>query len=190
MDPQLVISFIGASVLLTLMPGPDIVYVILESISKSTKVGLTIAFGLVSGLVIHTLLAATGISILIQQSDLAYSILKILGALYLFQLAYKTIYEKKPLLDNATKSENSSYQFLPLWKKGFLMNVLNPKVSLFFIALFPQFLTPDGLAVPYQMIILGLIFFIQAVIIFTIVCFLAGKLSLYFQTERFWKIAI
>lgn len=188
MELHLILSFIAASVLLTLMPGPDIVYVVLESISKSTRVGWTIALGLVSGLIIHTLLAATGISLLIEQSDLAYTILKTIGAIYLFQLAYKATTEKNPVFSDTKKTSNISYSFFPLWRKGFFMNVLNPKVSLFFIALFPQFITPNGYSVSVQMSLLGAIFFIQAIIIFTIVCFLAGRLSPYFKNDRFWTI--
>lgn len=188
MDQHLILSFIAASVLLTLMPGPDIVYVVLESISKSARVGWTIALGLVSGLIIHTILAATGISLLIEQSDIAYTILKTIGAIYLFQLAYGAISEKKPAFKDQQKTEQKDYHFFSLWRKGFFMNVLNPKVSLFFIALFPQFITTDGYKVSVQMIILGAIFFVQAIIIFTLVCFLAGRLSPYLKNDRFWTI--
>ncbi len=190
MDLILVISFLGASVLLTLMPGPDILFVLTESITKGAKTGRTIAFGLVTGVLIHTAAAATGLSILIYQSDLVFSIVKYLGAAYLFYLAYQAIIEQPISIETkSTNATSTPYNFSKLFRKGFLMNVLNPKVSIFFIAFLPQFVSKSGFQPVYQMLLLGIIFIIQAIIVFSIVAELAGKLTKYLHDEKFWNIS-
>jgi len=169
------------------MPGPDIIYVALESITRGAKTGILIALGLVSGLVIHTFFAAVGLSFVLQNSPIAYNLLKIFGAIYLFYLAYLAWGEKPVELNN--KRDQKVIGIFALWRKGFFMNVLNPKVSLFFIALLPQFINPDGMHVPTQMMVLGAIFMLQAIVIFTIVSLFAGTLNKYLGNSSFWQIA-
>lgn len=188
MEPELVLSFIIASVLLTLMPGPDNLFVLTESLTKGQKNGISISIGLCLGVLVHTLAAATGLSIIIQKSALAFTIIKYLGAAYLFYLAYMAMKEKEPEINLSAKPSTESFQFLPLIRKGFLMNVLNPKVSLFFIAFLPQFISSNGINVTVQMIILGLLFMVQALIIFGLISILSGKLTKYVNDPRFWKI--
>lgn len=193
MDPLLLLSFLFASILLTLLPGPDILYVLTESITKGPKTGRTIAFGLVSGVLIHTALAATGISILIYQSDVVFKAVKYVGAAYLFYLAYLATQEhpiKINVVDSSHKQIlNPDYNFKKLFQKGFLMNVLNPKVSIFFIAFLPQFVSPTGFAPMVQMLIMGVVFIVQAYIIFALVASLSGQLSRFLQDEKIWKIS-
>ncbi|MEE9430961.1 MAG: LysE family translocator [Melioribacteraceae bacterium] len=183
MELQLILSFTGASILLTLMPGPDNIFVLTESLTKGHKNGITISIGLCLGVLVHTLAAATGLSIIIQQSALVFSIIKYLGAAYLFYLAYVSIKEKKPTLDFTKESKSEDFNMLHLVRKGFFMNVLNPKVSLFFIAFLPQFVTTNGLNITLQMIILGLIFILQAIVI------LSSRLTKYVNNPKFWGIA-
>lgn len=181
-------SFILASVALTLLPGPDLVFVIIQSVTNGARIGFTIAVGLVSGLIIHTTLAATGLSLVIAQSDWAMKGIQYAGAAYLFYLAYLGIKSEASPIALEAKQENTS-TFWKRWRTGFFMNVLNPKVSLFFIAFFPQFLLLESaIPISYQMITLGLIFMIQAILIFGLVCLIAGKLTATLRSERFWKI--
>ncbi len=177
-----------ASVALTLLPGPDLVFVVIQSVTNGARIGFTIAVGLVSGLIIHTTLAATGLSLVIAQSDLAMKAIQYTGAGYLFYLAYLGIKsEASPIALEAKKEKTST--FWKRWRTGFFMNVLNPKVSLFFIAFFPQFLLLESdIPISYQMITLGLIFMVQAILIFGLVCLIAGKLTTTLRSERFWKI--
>lgn len=181
-------SFILASVALTLLPGPDLVFVIIQSVTNGARIGFTIAIGLVSGLIIHTTLAATGLSLIIAQSEWAMKGIQYAGAAYLFYLAYLSVKsDARPIAMEAEKERTSS--FWKRWRIGFFMNVLNPKVSLFFIAFFPQFLVLESdIPVSYQMITLGLIFMVQAILIFGLVCLIAGKLTATLRSERFWKI--
>lgn len=188
METELLLSFFGASVLLILMPGPDNIFVLTESLTRGSKTGISISVGLASGILIHTVAAATGLSIIIQKSAVAFSVIKYLGAGYLLFLAYKAAQEKRPALDlkrNKIKTEKS---FFHLIRIGFLMNILNPKVALFFIAFFPQFVSKDGYGIIIQMILLGGIFMVLTLLIFCSIAWLSGRLSGYLNSSRFWKI--
>ncbi len=188
MELGLILSFIGASVVLSLMPGPDNIFVLTESLTKGHRNGIAISIGLCFGILIHTTAAATGLSIIIQKSAIAFSILKYFGATYLFYLAYKAIKEKKSVLNFDLSSTNKNEKISKLVKKGFLMNILNPKVSLFFIAFLPQFITINGINITIQMIILGLIFMLQALLIFSLISVLSSKLTKFVNNPKFWKI--
>lgn len=188
MQLELVLSFFGASLLLALMPGPDNIYVLTESLINGHRKGIAISLGLSLGVLIHTFAAATGLSLVIQNSALAFSIIKYLGAAYLFYLAYQAYGEKRMELDLEGQKDTMPVAIFPLVRKGFLMNVLNPKVSLFFIAFLPQFVSETGMNVTLQMIILGLIFMVQAFVVFSLIALLASRLTKYIQSSRFWKI--
>lgn len=181
-----ILSFLGASILLSFMPGPDNIYVLSESLSRGSKTGIFISIGLVSGVLIHTLLAATGISLLIYKSEMAFDIIKYIGASYLFYLAYQATHEKPIHFENSALQKADIKSFGQLFSKGFLMNVTNPKVSLFFIAFLPQFITQGGINYTLQMIILGFIFIVQALIIFSGIAMLAGRFSMQLNKASFW----
>ena len=173
------IPFLTASILLTLSPGPDIIYVLVQGVTNGKKHGIVTALGLVSGIIIHTSLVAFGISAIIKQSEILFLVIKILGAGYLFYLARKVYQSDASITVNA--SEVKIKALSGLYKKGFLMNVLNPKVAIFFLAFFPGFLwEPEGNTV-LQFYLLGFLFMLQALIIFSAVAFLAGKVSNYLQ---------
>lgn len=176
-----ILPFLTASVLLTVSPGPDIIYVLVQSMSNGKKAGLVTALGLVSGILVHTSLVAFGVSAIIKQSNTLFLLIKIFGALYLFYLAYKVFRSKAEfsLSSNKVEVKKSSSMF----KQGFIMNVLNPKVTIFFLAFFPGFLwDPEG-SIIYQFYLLGLIFMLQALIIFGFVALLAGKISGYLKSH-------
>jgi threonine/homoserine/homoserine lactone efflux protein len=188
MELGLILSFIGASVILTLMPGPDNLFVLTESLTKGQKNGISISMGLSLGVLVHTLAAATGLSIIIQKSAFIFSIIKYLGAAYLFYLAFMSFKETKTDVNLESNDNITETKILPLVKKGFLMNVLNPKVSLFFIAFLPQFISKDGYNVTLQMVILGLLFMLQAFLIFSLIAILSSKLTKYINNPKFWQI--
>jgi threonine/homoserine/homoserine lactone efflux protein len=162
---------------LTLMPGPDIVFVLTESITKGAKHGIGIALGLITGLLVHTVAAAIGLSIIIQESEILFTGIKSLGALYLFYLAYKSYREKPSSIQTANEKTNTPFSLKKLFFKGILMNLLNPKVSLFFIAFFPKFLFSENLEAPIQFLILGIIFILQAFLIFSTVSVFSSKFT-------------
>jgi threonine/homoserine/homoserine lactone efflux protein len=173
MEVIAVLSFLGTAIFLTLMPGPDILFVIAQSISQNKKAGIITALGLCSGLVIHISAATLGISAVIYQSALAFAIVKYAGAAYLLFLAWQSFRERES--DFAIGKQNY-LNYKSLYKKGILMNILNPKVSLFFLALLPQFVDKTMGHVSIQMLILGIIFMVQALIIFITVSVFSDKI--------------
>jgi threonine/homoserine/homoserine lactone efflux protein len=168
------VSFLSAAILLTLAPGPDNMFVLAQSISKGKSAGILTSAGLCTGLVVHILAAAFGVSAIIYQSTVAFAIVKYAGAAYLLYLAYKAFREKDSSLaqTNLNTSKHES-----LYKKGIIMNILNPKVSLFFLAFLPQFVNYQAGNVSLQMLLYGMIFLVQTIIIFTFVSIFAGKLG-------------
>lgn len=181
MDIFVLLSFLGAAVLLTVMPGPDILFVIAQSISQNAKAGIATALGLCTGLLVHISAAIVGISAIIYSSATIFTIVKFAGAAYLLYLAFCAFrapanaiqLHKKPMI-----------AYGKLYKKGIIMNVLNPKVSIFFLALLPQFVQGNE-QVPLQMLILGLIFLVQAFIIFSTVSAIASQIRNWLTKNKF-----
>ena len=190
MNIELLISFLLASITLSLMPGPDNVFVLTESITKGKRNGIIISAGLASGIIVHTTAIATGLSILVQQSPYVFNGIKIFGAIYLLYLAYLTYKEETTYTIGETNLKSNlsiKEKWFPLYKEGFIMNVLNPKVTLFFIAFLPQFVTKEGLSFSIQIIILGVIFMIQAFLVFSLIAIIAGNLRQLVNSDQFWK---
>ena len=180
MNYEILISFIGASILLTIMPGPDIIYVLTQSITNGKKYGIATSLGLVSGIVIHTTLVAYGVSAISKQSESLYFIIKLFGALYILYLAYRAYRSNSTiLLDSKAKRKG----LLKLFKQGFIMNVLNPKVTIFFLAFLPGFLYSSSQSTIVQFYILGGLFMVQAFLIFSIVSILSGSFASYLNTH-------
>jgi len=175
------IPFLTASILLTFSPGPDIVYVLVRSMAYGYKQGIITALGLVSGILIHTSLVAFGVSAVIKQSENIFLFIKILGAAYLLYLAYQ-VYKSDPKIAFSSEGIKNKSMF-SIFRQGFIMNVLNPKVGIFFLAFFPGFLwETDGNTI-VQFYILGLLFMLQALIIFSSVAVLADKISIYVKAH-------
>ena len=166
--------------LLTIMPGPDIIYVLVQSATNGKKYGIATSLGLVSGIIIHTSLVAFGVSAIIKQSESIFFMIKLFGALYLLYLAYITYKSNDEVLLN-TKAEKKG--LLKLFKQGFIMNVLNPKVSIFFLAFFPGFLYSSTQSTIIQFYVLGGLFMLQALIIFSMVSVLSGNFASYLKAH-------
>ena len=171
---QEILLFLISSLVLTLMPGPDILFVLNQSL-ENKKSGFLISIGLCSGLVIHTLILMFGLSVFIETNEYLINYLKYFGALYLFYLAYVEFQTKlnKEIEPNSTN----------LFFRGLYMNLVNPKVLLFFIAYFPNFLFSETISVSLQFLILGSIFISQALIIFFIVSIASNTLSSYLKID-------
>lgn len=167
-------GFISAAVILTIIPGPDILFVLTQSISRGKKAGIIFAAGLCTGLIFHIAALSLGLSVLIKESPEAFAILKICGAIYLIFLGVKSFLTRNR---SSFRLNYESINTRKLYGKGILMNLLNPKVILFFLAFFPQFIDTDSQNTTLQIFFLGIIFIIQAFLIFSIVALLADKLS-------------
>ena len=175
LDTTILISFITASILLACLPGPDIIYVLMLSISKGKKYGIITALGLVSGIIIHTTLVAFGIAAIINKSEILFLAIKILGAFYLFYLAYKTFKSTSSI--NLKASDISEKTFFQYYKQGFVMNVLNPKVVIFFLAFFPSFIVQSNGDIVIQTYTLGFLFMLSSFFVFSIISLIADKLT-------------
>ncbi|MBO1532075.1 LysE family translocator [Psychrobacter sp. F1192] len=158
------IGFIIAAILLNLTPGTDSIYIITRSISQGQQAGLYSVFGITSGILVHTLLAALGLSVLLANSPTAFMIVKYLGASYLCYLGFKMLTSKQqPLLannlaENETLATAKLTNHWQIYKQGVLTNVFNPKVALFFLAFFPQFIDTHYAYSMLSFLVLGLSF--------------------------------
>lgn len=175
-------GFIIAAVLLTLLPGPDILLVITQSVMRGAKTGIIFAAGLCTGIIFHTSIVAFGLSPLITGTPELFTAVKIAGALYLIYLGIRAFLSRRTatleISGEASGTPAAAPGKLQYYKRGVIMNVLNPKVILFFLALFPQFITVQpGESAALQFMILGIIFMLQGFAIFSAVAFCAGKLS-------------
>ena len=162
-----ILLFLISSLVLTLMPGPDILFVINQSLINK-KSGLIISIGLCSGLVIHTLILVFGLSVFIESNKDLVLYLKYFGTLYLFYLAYDEFRTKDKLVQKNTING--------LFLRGLYMNLINPKVLFFFIAYFPNFLFSETISISIQFLILGSIFIAQALFIFFTVSVVSNKM--------------
>ncbi|MCB0371970.1 MAG: LysE family translocator [Muricauda sp.] len=173
----ILIGFVVSSLALALSPGPDNIFVLTQSVANGVKSGLATVLGLVSGCLVHTTLLAFGVSEIIKRSDSIFFAIKLFGAAYLLYLAYKVLRSDASILLNKEKSPAKSP--MKLFWTGFTMNVLNPKVTIFFLAFFPGFLFSDTLNTVLQFYILGLLFMLSAFLVFGTIAVLAGNISKY-----------
>lgn len=169
-----ILLFLISSLVLTLMPGPDILFVINQSLINK-KSGLIISIGLCSGLVIHTLILVFGLSVFIESNKDLVLYLKYFGALYLFYLAYDELRTKDKLVQKNTNNG--------LFLRGLYMNLINPKVLFFFIAYFPNFLFSETISISVQFLILGSIFIVQALFIFFTVSVVSNKMMILLKLD-------
>ncbi len=145
--------------------------------ANGRKYGLATVAGLMSGCLIHTTLLAFGVSALIKQNDSLFFIIKLFGALYLLFLSYK-VYKSDSRIE-LSNQKTSPQGLWKLFQTGFLMNVLNPKVTIFFLAFFPGFLFSDTLSTTVQFYVLGFLFIAVSSLIFGTIAVLAATISGY-----------
>lgn len=181
LELQTIVMFITASTLLALAPGPDILFVLTQSMSKGSRSGIVIALGLCSGLIFHTTAVALGVAVIFQTSALAFSLLKFVGAAYLLYLAFMAF---KDASKSKLESSKSRLSLVSLYKRGILMNITNPKVSIFFLAFLPQFTNPEVGNVTGQIFTLGALFMLCAFVVFTLISLLAGRVGAWFSKTK------
>lgn len=169
-----VLIFFAASALLALAPGPDNIFVLTLSALHGRKAGLLVTLGLCTGLVGHTLAVALGIAALFQASAIAFTILKIVGACYLLYLAWGAFRASASPMEAAPDAPLDGWQ---LYRRGIVMNLTNPKVSIFFLAFLPQFADPARGSLTLQLLLLGGIFMLAALLVFSGIAAVAGSLG-------------
>lgn len=180
-------GFLAAGVLLNLTPGADSLYIIMRSISQGPQAGVFSALGIISGILVHTLLAALGLSVLLASYPLAFTVVKYLGALYLCYLGVRLLWPKqstqvseqlpKDVMSEAKLGVKHGINQWQIYKQGILTNVLNPKVALFFLAFFPQFIDPNYGNAMLSFSLLGLSFAVTSLVWCVSLALLAARFS-------------
>ena len=170
-------SFVLSSVLLNLTPGADTIYVLSRSAVGGRRKGIASALGICTGILIHTLLAAFGLSVILSTSTVAFNIMKIFGAGYLIFMGIKALVSKNSML--MVSGDKPEEPIVKTFLQGVLTNPLNPKVALFFLALLPQFVSPANTYDFLPFVILGLTFFTTSTIWCLILAFLSSYISIF-----------
>jgi threonine/homoserine/homoserine lactone efflux protein len=163
--------FITAAIIMLITPGPAVLYIVARSIEQGRLAGLVSALGIALGGLCHVLFAALGLSVILVQSATAFTIVKYLGALYLIYLGITRLIKKDaPIINPEMKKK----KLLKIFSQGFVVNLLNPKTAFFFMAFLPQFINPAAGPLTVQIIYLGMIFIILAVLSDSLYALLAG----------------
>ena len=170
--------FLAASVAITIAPGPDNLQVLARGISQGRAAGLVAALGFAAGISFHTTLAALGVAALLKSSPIAFEAVKLAGVAYLVWIGIKSIRSK----GLSTAHERPTQPLAVVFRQSVIGNMLNPKVTLFFIVFLPQFVNPHGAqSVVLQMFELGGVFMLQTVVVFSVFGIAAGMIGAYLK---------
>lgn len=172
------VLFLAASIAITVAPGPDNLQVLARGISQGRAAGLVAALGFAAGISFHTTLAALGVAALLKSSPMAFEAVKLAGAAYLIWIGIKAIRSK----GLSSAHERPSQPLAVVFRQSVIGNLLNPKVTLFFIVFLPQFVNPHGgQSVMLQMFELGGVFMLQTVVVFSVFGVAAGMIGAYLK---------
>jgi threonine/homoserine/homoserine lactone efflux protein len=172
-DSTAVWLFCGAALALLAIPGPAVLYIVVQSAEQGRRVGLASVGGIHVGSLVHVAAATAGLSALIVASAVAFSVVKYAGAAYLVYLGVRKLLERTPVVDVVRSREPLRRAFA----RGIVVNVLNPKTALFFLAFLPQFVDPDRGAVWSQVLVLGLLFVALGVVSDSLYALAAGTVG-------------
>ncbi|CAM3806894.1 LysE family translocator [Deinococcus frigens] len=168
------LAFAAAALALLLTPGPSVLYIVARSIQGGRRAGFASALGVQVGGLVHVLAAAVGLSALVLSSAVLFSAVKLAGAGYLIYLGIKTLLGRDAKVELPTMTPRSLGQ---IFRQGVLVNVLNPKTALFFLAFLPQFVRPDHGSVAGQTLLLGGFFLVLATLSDSMFALLAGSVG-------------
>lgn len=168
------IAFFLASLVLAVVPGPDNIFVLTQAALLGRRSGCVVTLGLCTGLIFHSSAVALGVAVIFQTSVLAFTVLKYAGAAYLAYLAYRSFCAS---VGKIAPGRGNVLSYRRLYLRGIIMNVTNPKVSIFFLAFLPQFVEPAKGSVSLQVLTLGFLFMIATIVVFGSIAFLAGTLG-------------
>ena len=171
---ETLLAFFLASLVLAVAPGPDNLFVLTQAALRGKSAGLSVTMGLCTGLLVHTPAVALGLAALFAASALAFTLLKLCGAGYLLWLAWQAWRASSTSIRTAPEDWLSGWQ---LYRRGILMNITNPKVSVFFLAFLPQFADPARGPLTQQLLLLGAIFMVATILVFGGIALLAGMLG-------------
>ena len=174
LDLHTVVTFFAVALALGFTPGPDNVAVLMQSATQGRRAGVFITLGLCGGLVVHTVAVALGLAAVFAASATAFTVLKWVGASYLAYIGWRTLRAPAGDLSAGDPATRSAAQ---MFLRGMLMNITNPKVVFFFLALLPQFVQPGRGSVALQICALGLIFMLATLVSFGTITWFAATLS-------------
>lgn len=172
--------FFAASLLLGLTPGPDNLFVLAQAAQRGKVAGIVVTLGLSTGILFHTLAVALGAAALFSTSVVAFNVLKYVGAAYLLYLAYLS-WQASGTSGQQTRVSGVSLK--RLYGRGIVMNITNPKVSIFFLAFLPQFTDPASGPLLPQFLLLGVLFVISTFLVFGGISFLAGWVGAFLRSS-------
>ena len=168
---ETLVAFFGVSILLCVSPGPDNLFVLLQSAMYGRRAGLSIVAGLCTGLIVHTSAVALGLAAVFATSATAFTALKVVGALYLVWLAWQAFWDPVEALPKGQAQAGGAAK---MYRRGVFMNITNPKVGIFFMAFLPQFINPALGAVSLQVFWLGVMFMVATFLTFGAIACFAG----------------
>lgn len=174
MTPTIALSFVLTAAVLALVPGPDNLFVLMQSAIRGARSGVLVTLGLCTGLVAHTTAVAFGVAAVFATSAWAFNALKLVGAAYLLYLAYGAFRAGN---SGSAATSDEPLRASALYARGVVMNITNPKVAIFFLAFLPQFVVPEAGSVPLQVFQLGGLFIATTLVVFAAIAFAAGRLS-------------
>jgi RhtB (resistance to homoserine/threonine) family protein len=178
--------FLTVSILINISPGPDMLYTAARSLSQGSRAGVFSALGIFTGCLFHTAAAVLGLSAILAQSAFWFGIIKYAGAAYLVYLGIKSILKRYPPETELVKL--SAIPHRKIFLQGFITNLLNPKVAIFFLSFLPQFINPSSPFIKEQIFFLGLWFDIQGTMILIVVAILTGYFSRMLKgNKKIWK---
>ncbi|MCF7804185.1 MAG: LysE family translocator [Candidatus Marinimicrobia bacterium] len=181
--------FLSAGLLLNITPGPDMTYVATRSSTQGKMAGLVSSLGVGTGALFHISAAAVGVSAIIFYSSIGFQVVKWAGALYLIYLGLQAILDSRRNNDPAgSPAFSGPDNLLAIYRKGILVNLLNPKVALFFMAFLPQFVDPGAQYFPFNIILLGLIFTACGTVVNIIVAYFFGALGEWISGSSWFHI--
>ncbi len=170
-DKTAFITFLVASTLLNLAPGPDMLYVIGRSVGQGRRAGVVSALGIFAGCLAHILLAAFGLAAILRSSPLAFNAVRYAGAIYLVYLGLRMILQRQA---HFAFQQPGKANLWVIFRQGVITNVLNPKVALFFVAFLPQFVNGVHASVVLPIVVLGMIFNTGGAVVNLIVAYAGG----------------
>ncbi len=175
------LTFAIAATLLIIVPGPNVIYIITRGIDQGRRAAIASALGVETGMLFHIGAAVLGLSALVASSELVFNIVKYAGAAYLVWMGITSLRAKLSNLETPEFSRRAGYR--RLFAQGLVVNVLNPKVGLFFIAFLPQFIDPGRGSSTFQILVLGAVFATIAVISDLVYAFASGSIGAWLSTR-------
>ncbi len=174
---------LGAAIII-ISPGPDFIYVTTRGVALGKKAGIISAVGISIGLLFHTTLAALGLSALLRTSGLTFQTIKIAGAIYLAYLGVKMFLDKKAIVESENTTMIAEINAMSVFRQGMFTNILNPKAIITFMAFIPQFLNPEKGHSVIQIVVLGGVIALLAIVWFGAVGYFAGAMGQWIIQKR------